>query len=140
MMLRQEAALDRSIDRKVRILLRLRKESTNPPITPTGQDDGARMESIEEPLDSAIVSEDSQSVEAGEDLKTKEQCGNVIENKGPAFSRPRQCGNVIENKCSYAQNAGMLLKRNGVIGNAELRLASRWPNTLPVSDDGCSLR
>ena len=31
MMLRQEAALDRSIDRKVRILLTLRKESTNRP-------------------------------------------------------------------------------------------------------------
>ena len=31
MMLRQEAALDRSIDRKVRILLRLRKEFDRPP-------------------------------------------------------------------------------------------------------------
>ena len=51
MMLRQEAALDRSIDRKVRILLRLRKEFTNLPIAPPGQDDGARMENIEEVLD-----------------------------------------------------------------------------------------
>jgi hypothetical protein len=40
MMLRQEAALDRSIDRKVRILLRLRKESANLPTAPAGQDLG----------------------------------------------------------------------------------------------------
>ena len=55
MMLRQEAALDRSIDRKVRILLRLRKESGQPPIAPPGQDDGAGMESVEEVLASDII-------------------------------------------------------------------------------------
>ncbi len=82
MMLRQEAALDRSIDRKVRILLRLRKESTNLPIAPAGQDDGARMENIEEVPESDILSQNSQSVEAVEDLKMNERCGNVIENKG----------------------------------------------------------
>ena len=82
MMLRQEAALDRSIDRKVRILLRLRKESTNLPIAPPGQDDGARMENIEEVLESDIMSDNSQGVEAVEDLKMNERCGNVIENKG----------------------------------------------------------
>jgi len=48
MMLRQEAALDRSIDRKVRILLRLRKESANLPSAPPGQDDGTQTENIEE--------------------------------------------------------------------------------------------
>src|SRR5208337_3803315 len=48
MMLRQEAALDRSIDRKVRILLRLRKDFSNPPSAPPGQDDGTEMENIEE--------------------------------------------------------------------------------------------
>jgi len=63
MMLRQEGALDRSIDRKVRILLRLRKESANLPIAPTGQDDGARMENIEKALDSDIPSQNSQSEE-----------------------------------------------------------------------------
>jgi hypothetical protein len=63
MMLRQEAALDRSIDRKVRILLRLRKESTNPPVAPTGLDDGAGIENIEEPLDSDMSSGDSQGEE-----------------------------------------------------------------------------
>ena len=88
MMLRQEAALDRSIDRKVRILLRLRKEFTNPPVAPAGQDDGGRMENNEEALDSDIVSENSQGVETVENLKMKERRGNVYENKGPAFSRP----------------------------------------------------
>jgi hypothetical protein len=63
MMLRQEAALDRSIDRKVRILLRLRKEMTNLPIAPTGQEDGAGIENIEEALVGDISSNDSQSEE-----------------------------------------------------------------------------
>jgi hypothetical protein len=82
MMLRQEAALDRSIDRKVRILLALRKESANLPLAPTGEDDGGRMGNIEEALDSDIVSDASESVETVENSKMKEQCGNVIENKG----------------------------------------------------------
>jgi hypothetical protein len=125
MMLRQEAALDRSIDRKVRILLALRKESISLTITPAGQHDGARMGNIEEALDSDIVSDTSESVETVKDSKMKEQCGNVIENKGPAFSRPRQYGNLTENKGSYAQEAGMSLKRKGVIENAELHETSR---------------
>jgi hypothetical protein len=83
MLLRQEGALDRSIDRKVRILMRLRKESTNLPAAPAGQDDGARMESMEEALDSDMLSHISQSVEAVEDLKMNERRGNVYENKGP---------------------------------------------------------
>jgi hypothetical protein len=83
MLLRQEGALDRSIDRKVRILLRLRKEFTNLPTAPPGQDDGLRMEGMESPLDSDIVSEYSQSVEAVENSKMTERCGNVSENKGP---------------------------------------------------------
>jgi hypothetical protein len=140
MMLRQEAALDRSIDRKVRILLRLRKESTNPPIAPTGQDDGPRVGSMEEIVDSDIPSYNSQSVGAVEDLKLNEQRGNVIENKGSGLENRVQSGNIIENKCTYAQNAGMLLKTKGVIGNAELHATSKWPSTLPVSDDGRSVR
>jgi hypothetical protein len=84
MMLRQEAALDRSIDRKVRILLKLRQEFTNLPTAPSGQDDGARTENIDKALNSDIVSENSQSVETVEELKMKERCGNVIENKGSA--------------------------------------------------------
>jgi hypothetical protein len=98
MMLRQEAALDRSIDRKVRILLRLRKELSSPPVAPGGQDDDARKKNVDEALDSAIVSDDSQRVETVENLKVTDQCGNVYENKGSACSSPAQSGNVAENK------------------------------------------
>jgi hypothetical protein len=116
MMLRQEAALDRSIDRKVRILMRLRKESTNLPVAPAGQDDGPRVGNMEEIIDSDIPSDNSQSVETMEDLKLKEQYGNVDENKGSVFSGPEQSGNLIENKGSYAFKAGMLLKTHEIGG------------------------
>ena len=43
-------------------------------------------------------------------LKMSDQCGDVYENKGPAFHERRKSGNVIENKGSYALIAGMLLK------------------------------
>jgi hypothetical protein len=96
MMLRQEAALDRSIDRKVSLLLRLRKEFTNSPIAPAGQDDGARTENIEEVPDSDIKSENpQQDMEIIENLKMKERHGNVIENRpttqrwNPGCSAPK---------------------------------------------------
>jgi hypothetical protein len=92
MMLRQEAALDRSIDRKVRILLRLRKEAADRPVAPTGQDDSGRTENVEEALDSDIVSETSESVEAMENSKINELCGNVIENKGPLLKTGAEAG------------------------------------------------
>jgi DNA-binding transcriptional MerR regulator len=114
MMLRQEAALDRSIDRKVRILLRLRKDFIDHPVAPTGQDDSARMENIEEVPDSDKSSDNSQGVETVENLKMNEPCGNVVENKGSCLNNRQRSGNVVENKCTYAQNAGMLLKRNGL--------------------------
>jgi hypothetical protein len=114
MMLRQEAALDRSIDRKVRILLRLRKESTNLPVDPPGQDDGARTENNEGATDSDIVSDSSQAVETVENLKVKERRGNVTENKALHFLESERSGNVAENKRSYAQEAGMLMKIKGV--------------------------
>jgi len=85
MMLRQEAALDHSIDRKVRILLRLRKDAADRPVAPAGRDDGARIENNEEVPDSHISPDNSQSVGTVEDLKLNEQCGNVIENKGPLW-------------------------------------------------------
>ncbi|MGA2609395.1 MAG: hypothetical protein ABSH01_18280, partial [Terriglobia bacterium] len=140
MMLRQEAALDRSIDRKVRILLRLRKESANLPVAPPDQDDGPRLGNMEEIVDSDIASDNSQSVRAVEDLKLNARCGNVVENKGSGLESRGRTGNVIENKCSYAQNAGMLLRAKGVIGNAELHATSKWPSALPISDGGRSLR
>jgi hypothetical protein len=140
MMLRQEGALDRSIDRKVRILLRLRKELTNLPIAPPGQDNGARTENINAALDSDIVSHNPRSVETVENLKMKERSANVIENKGPTSEATGRSGNIVENKCSYAQNAGMLLKTKGTIGNTESRATSNWPSGLPAPDDGRSLR
>jgi hypothetical protein len=116
MMLRQEAALDRSIDRKVRILLRLRKEATKPRVAPGNEDDGARMGNIEEALDDDIVSNASQSVEAEEEPKMNEQCGNVLENKGSCLENRGQSWSLIENKGSYAQNAGMSLKAKEIDG------------------------
>jgi hypothetical protein len=94
----------------VRILLALRKESTNLPLAPTGEDDGGRMENIEEALDSDIVSDASESVETVEDLKLKEQCGNVYENNGLGFSSSTRGGNVAEKKGSYAVKAVISVK------------------------------
>jgi hypothetical protein len=128
MMLRQEAALDRSIDRKVRILLRLRKEFANPPTAPPDQDDGPAVGNMEEVVGSDMSSDNSQSVGMVEDLKLNERCGNVIENKGSSLDNQRPSANVIENKPSYARDPGMLLKTKGVIGNAELHATSKWPS------------
>jgi hypothetical protein len=111
MMLRQEAALDRSIDRKVRILLRLRKELTKLPIAPNSQDDGPGMKNIREVTGSDISSDNMQGVGAVENTKMKERRGNVYENKGPDFQTSERSGNFTENKGSYVLNAGMLLKR-----------------------------
>jgi len=71
MRLRQEAALDRSIDRKVRIRLRLRKEFTDLPSAAHGEGDGGRMENMVGVPDSDIMSYIPQRIEAGENLKVK---------------------------------------------------------------------
>jgi hypothetical protein len=115
-MLRQEAALDRSIDRKVRILLRLRKESANRPVALPSQDNGERMENVGEVFDSDFMSDVSESVETARGSKVNEQYGNVYENKGPTRSGPAQSRNVTENAYSYAQSSGMLLKTKEVGG------------------------
>jgi hypothetical protein len=123
-MLRQEAALDRSIDRKVRILLRLRKESTNLPIAPAGQGNGGRVENIEEALASDISSQNSQSEEftnlpiappgqndgarteniekaLDSDITSENSQGvEMVEN----LKMNELCGNVIENKGSRLNN------------------------------------
>jgi hypothetical protein len=116
MMLRQEAALDRSIDRKVRILLRLRKESANLPVAPPDQDDGPTVGNMEDTLDSDIAPDNSQSVRVVEDLKLNEQHGNVYENKGSCFEHREQSRNTTQNKGGYTLIAGMLLKRKQVAG------------------------
>jgi hypothetical protein len=60
MMLRREGALDRAIDRKVKILLALRKEFPDPklPASLTDQGDDAEMEEIKKLLGIDIPSED----------------------------------------------------------------------------------
>jgi hypothetical protein len=116
MLLRQEAALDRSIDRKVRILLRLRKDWTDLLAVPPGEDNGGVMEDLESDIDSDIMSYDLQGVEAAENSKMKEQCANVIENKGPAFSGSGQSGNIAENKGRRSENhseSGKVLENTG---------------------------
>ena len=95
MMLRQEAALDRSIDRKVRILLRLRKEFANLPSAP-GEDDGGRVENMEEAPDSDIIPANTQGVEAVENSKLNEQYGNVAENKGPLWKTGGEAGILLK--------------------------------------------
>ena len=116
MKLRQEAALDCSIDRKVALLLRLRKESANLPIAPIGQDDGLAGGNMEEIVDSDISSDHLQSVGAVEDLKLNVQCGNVTENKGSSLENHKRNGNPLEKKGSYVFRTGMSLKRKAVAG------------------------
>jgi hypothetical protein len=72
------------------------------------------MENIGKVLDSGILSQASQSVEAMEELKMNGRCGNVIENKGSGLENQKPSGNVTENKGSYALKAGMLLKKQVV--------------------------
>jgi hypothetical protein len=98
MMLRQEAALDHSIDRKVRILLRLRKDAADRPVAPPSQDDGAGMENIEEMVASDISAQTPQGVGTVEELKLNEQCGNVIEKKGPLWKTGGQAGMLLKTK------------------------------------------
>ena len=98
MLLRQEAALDRSIDRKVRILLTMRKEhgtgaETLSSVGDSGQDVQTRRSlretqtpngrGLRQPIqDDATESPAEEN--ASEISKSPEQSENVIENKGPA--------------------------------------------------------
>jgi hypothetical protein len=106
MMLRQEAALDHSIDRKVRILLRLRKDAADRPSAPAGQDDGAGMENTEEMVERDISAQAPQSVEAAENSKMNELCGNVIENKGPLWKTGGEAGMLLKTKIVTHETQG----------------------------------
>jgi hypothetical protein len=64
------------------MLLRLRKEFTDLPVSAAGQDDGERMENMEGVQESDIMSYTSQGVEARENSKMTERSGNVVESKG----------------------------------------------------------
>ena len=72
------------------------------------------MGDTEEVPDGDIMPENSQAVEAVENIKMTEQYGNIIENKGSCLENRERCGNIMENKGSYAFKAAMLLKRKAV--------------------------
>ncbi len=89
MLLRQEAALDRSIDRKVRIILTMRQEHARlcrggSRTAPAGEPEDRAAEEL-----SKVVGLDAADRKSGRgkrrrNPKSPEQSENVIENKGPA--------------------------------------------------------
>ena len=89
MLLRQEAALDRSIDRKVRILLTLRQEHARESrggsqTAPAREPDDRAAEELSKVVGLDAGTESPAEENAGETSKSPEQSENVIENKGPA--------------------------------------------------------
>jgi hypothetical protein len=109
MLVRQEGSLDRSIDRKVKILLTLRKDSASLAAAPEGEDGGVQSENIEEAANS--TPENAQLVEAVANKKVKERPANVTENKAPAFSSPgRNEENLLSADC-LLHTADCLLHR-----------------------------
>jgi hypothetical protein len=89
MLLRQEAALDRSIDRKVRILLTLRQEHARESrggsqTAPAREPDDRAAEELSKVVGLDAGTESPAEENAGKASKSPEQSENVIENKGPA--------------------------------------------------------
>ena len=97
MLLRQEMALDRSIDRKVRIILTMRQEharlggggsrtaSTQPEASPPDNESNDReAEELSKLVGLDARTKSPAEENAGETSKSPEQSENVIENKGPA--------------------------------------------------------
>jgi hypothetical protein len=119
MMLRQEAALDRSIDRKVRILLRLREDFADLPSAAAGQRKGGKAENEEGSVHSDNMSELSKRREVVETSKTTERTGNVYENKGSASHRQERTRNVTEK--SHSRSAGILPANPQQSGNVAER-------------------
>ena len=99
MLLRQENALDRAIDRKVRILLSLRKEYSDDKMAagiPPPEDDDPELKEVEQVLGIDIPSKipaDGQGIGTS---KMHERTGNVTENKDPLWKTPPSCGVVKE--------------------------------------------
>jgi hypothetical protein len=110
MLLRQEAALDRSIDRKVRIILTLRQEHarecrggsrtartgtpwrapTQEASPPGNERDDRAAEELSKVIGLDAGTESPEEENAGETPKSPEQSENVIENKGPAAEGVRE--------------------------------------------------
>jgi hypothetical protein len=97
---RQQAALDRPIDRKVRILLALQKELTGlrlaapPSVTRYERE----MEKIEKLLGIKAPSWPGIDQGAAGTTRMEEQSRNVYENKGPLWKTWERSWNVVENK------------------------------------------
>jgi len=114
LLVRQEGSLDRSIDRKVRILLRLRKESAAYAFDPGGEEGGGLSESLEAVLDGDSP-EDRELRGMLKKSKLQKRSGNVAENKGAGLEDGGESGNVQENTGVYLPDAGMSLKGKRVI-------------------------
>jgi len=89
MLLRQEAALDRSIDRKVRIILTLRQEHARrggggSRTAPTAEPDDRAAEELSKVVGLDARTESPVEENAAQTPKSTEQSENVLENKGPA--------------------------------------------------------
>jgi hypothetical protein len=115
LLVRQEGSLDRSIDRKVRILLRLRKEFADYAFNPGGKEGGGLSESLEAVLDGDSP-EDRELRDMLKKSKLRERSGNVAENKGAGIEHGAESGNVDENTGGYLHDARMSLKGQGVTG------------------------
>jgi hypothetical protein len=95
MLLRQEAALDRSIDRKVRIILALRQEHARRDgggsrTAPTAEPDDRAAEELSKVVGLDAGTESPAGENAAETPKSPEQSENVIENKAPAVEEVRE--------------------------------------------------
>jgi len=116
MLLRQEAGLDRAIDRKVRILLTMRKEHAREGrggsrTAPTEPDAAGR----DTPSSVGDSGQDGQTRRSLRETQTPDRRGlrqpasatqtesPVVENSGEASKSPEQSQNVIENKGSAAE-------------------------------------
>ena len=111
-LVRQQGALDRSIDRKVRILIALRKEwqSASFPNMPPREELGRSRGGIGGLSRADIMSNGFGASGTDENTKLQERSLNVTENKGSLWKTGERSGDVVENADSYPQNGGMLLK------------------------------
>jgi hypothetical protein len=114
-LVRQEGSLDRSIDRNVRILMRLRKESASLAGAPAGGWGGAASEGGEAGADS--VPENGELVQAASNIKLKERTGNVTENKGPRFESGLGSGNMLQATGGYLHPPGVPWEGEDAVGS-----------------------
>jgi hypothetical protein len=121
-LVRQEGSLDRSIDRKVKILLQLRKEADRRATAPASGDGGAERESVAEAA--GRVPENGELVEAVGNIKIGERRVNVPENKGPGFE------NLLESSrsCSSADRHPETMKMREAPWGAAAKLPPWNPN------------